>query len=99
MRRIAATISLTALFVGALALAVTVLTADSAEAQMCFPETQTRLRKVSEGACCSSDPPGRTWYYFKEERHRNPNCTWTHWIYVERVSKCILDATCDWVPA
>lgn len=94
MKRIAATITLFALLVGALALVVVALTADDAAAEMCLPETQYRLRKVSEAGCCSSDPPGRTWYYFKEKRVRYPDCSWSYWMYVERVSKCISDSTC-----
>ena len=89
------TVALVTLFAAAVGLAVASFPR-TAEAEMCLPETQVRERKVGEGSCCSSDPPARTWYYFKEERYRNPDCSWTRWYYIERTSKCIApDYSCN----
>jgi hypothetical protein len=94
MKKIAASLALSGLFVGALALAAVVWTPERAEAQLCVPQTQFRERKTSEGGCCSTEPPKRTWYYVLEKREQVPNCTWTDWSFVKSFTKCKLDATC-----
>lgn len=92
-------LALLALLTGSAVLAI-VAVPRPLEAQACTPMKEIREVPMGEtGSCCSENPPGRKHFYWKEVRYQNPDCTWTRWYTMERVTKCMYDWTCSAVSA